>query len=273
MSVRGRRSAARKPLPRHDRPTFAELAAQDDSLAWTSNPKNQMVQHPPLYYRDWQRALFWRHQPPLEGFLVLGTARCTSTGSCRYFCAFRSHCSRRPAALRDGLVPWGGRDRGRVHTSRTDADFHRAGGREQQRAADTSGRSWTIGRAVAYVNGRDRRWAYVAAAAAAAATLTEKSTAALLSPWVALVVCLTAWRRRDAENPADKPVRTLVVTLAILAIGSWWHTMNLIRFHDAQPGGGLRRTGLPTHLADFLPAWGSASHHVVLGSTRLDPRA
>jgi hypothetical protein len=243
---------AENATPRGERPTFAELRAQEGVRQ--PNKTNHMAQHPPLYYAT-AAALggvaaqlaptnFWSWDREVYLYRLLSIALCFAIPLLASMGALAIGLTQRQAAVAAAFTLLLPMQTFIGMAANNDAVLIPL-------AAIAS-----VG-ALAYLHLRNPGWAFAGAIGAAGATLT-KSTAALLSPWVALLVGIGAWQRSRRNEPrTEKPVRTFAITIAILAAGAWWHTMNLIRFSDPQPSRRRLDEGLPTSFGEWLPVWAS----------------
>jgi hypothetical protein len=228
--------------PRTNRPTLAELGAR---VGGTST--DQMTQHPPLYYLgmaeltriitvpekfwSWDRELFLARLfsvlflAPLallasEAVLALGFARRAGAIAASFTFLIPQKTYLGATVTNDALVIL---------------------------LAAIS----TVA-AVRYLAGAGARNAWVAAVSAAALALT-KSTGAVVTAWVLIVlVCGAAqrWRRGDRRDA----LRVIAVSAFFAAVAASWYVANIIQYHRPQPHPPrVLVTPVPSSFTNFVP--------------------
>ena len=228
--------------PRSDRPTLAALGARE-----LGTSTDQMTQHPPLYYLgmaeltriitvperfwSWDRELFLARLfsvlflAPLallasEAVLALGLARRAGAIAASFTLLIPQKSYLGATVTNDSLVIL---------------------------LAAVS-----VVAAIRYLAGAGARNAWVASAAGAGLALT-KSTGAVVTAWVAVVIACGAfqrWRRGDRRDA----VRALAPAALFTAAGASWYVANLIQYHRPQPHPPrVLVTPVPSTFTNFFP--------------------
>lgn len=236
--------------PRVDRQPFSELA---EPGATSGQSRNQLTQHPPLYYAltagastlvsSLVPAELWSWDREVLLYRVLSVLL---TGALPLLASW--------AALALGLTRAMGALAAAVTMLAPMETYIGAVVNNDVLVVPLAGVA--VAGALAYLAGGRPRSAYLAAAAAAGLALT-KATGALVAPWVFLVVAVEGvrrWRRDDRRTA----VGAGAVTAAILAVGASWYVVNLARFSDPQPTD-IHLPPPPASfepsLADYVPLW------------------
>jgi hypothetical protein len=235
--------------PRGDRPRFSDLFVRPPSLPpyFTS-----MNQHPPLYYTSVAGvsaviaglfpADYWSWDRQVWLYRLLSVLMCAALPLLGSSAALAVGLSRAQAAIAGAFMLLVPAETFIGSVANNDALLIPLAG-------------IAVVASMRYLQGGPSRWAYVAAAAASAGALT-KATAALLAPWVALVVVVEATRRWRA-GARSEVTRAVAGVGAILVVGASWYLFNVARFSDPQPT--VERTFLrednPTSFGDFAVTW------------------